>query len=142
MTRSSPLVHWPLILRLAGTDLDTSAAPGKNSRDGPSAERPRRRGGASGTAGRLDDVKEGLSRPLIVATAAGPAAAPGGAAEGDRDLFVAAHSGSGSSRGVSHACDTPLEEPDPLCAATNKSRSEEHTSELQSRRDIVCRLLL
>src|SRR5690349_24122931 len=30
----------------------------------------------------------------------------------------------------------------PLCAPTLALRSEEHTSELQSRRDLVCRLLL
>src|SRR5438874_2847109 len=29
-----------------------------------------------------------------------------------------------------------------LLAATRRGRSEEHTSELQSRRDLVCRLLL
>src|SRR5690349_24218083 len=28
------------------------------------------------------------------------------------------------------------------CSVTNRNRSEEHTSELQSRRDLVCRLLL
>src|SRR5690349_24199850 len=30
----------------------------------------------------------------------------------------------------------------PAPAGTSRSRSEEHTSELQSRRDLVCRLLL
>src|SRR5690349_22740398 len=30
----------------------------------------------------------------------------------------------------------------PGCAAGNDGKSEEHTSELQSRRDLVCRLLL
>src|SRR5699024_11962513 len=42
--------------------------------------------------------------------------------------------------------DTPLEdmgfEPDPGAVAHATLRSEEHTSELQSRFDIVCRLLL
>src|SRR5207249_11930181 len=32
--------------------------------------------------------------------------------------------------------------PNPNCKATLKGRSEEHTSELQSRFDLVCRLLL
>src|SRR5206468_5041180 len=38
----------------------------------------------------------------------------------------------------------PLAEPDAVSPprARNRSRSEEHTSELQSRSDLVCRLLL
>src|SRR5207249_9215995 len=47
---------------------------------------------------------------------------------------------------VSYACFSSAERPDggglPAAAALLISRSEEHTSELQSRFDLVCRLLL
>src|SRR5690349_23855381 len=41
--------------------------------------------------------------------------------------------------GSAHAVSTPLV---PDCRSPAGPRSEEHTSELQSRRDLVCRLLL
>src|SRR5438874_3332952 len=46
-------------------------------------------------------------------------------------------------RSVLHALNTLLQVRRVLVAGQNRNdRSEEHTSELQSRRDIVCRLLL
>src|SRR5579885_3766144 len=48
----------------------------------------------------------------------------------------------------SDVCSSDLERrrgtssPDSCCRASPRSRSEEHTSELQSRFDLVCRLLL
>src|SRR6266496_6608756 len=42
---------------------------------------------------------------------------------------------------ISHQCGPPLFASSRTCAHAD-GRSEEHTSELQSRRDLVCRLLL
>src|SRR5690349_22556400 len=43
---------------------------------------------------------------------------------------------------VRHFCRRPVPHVLPLCRSQGLERSEEHTSELQSRRDLVCRLLL
>src|SRR2546421_12806049 len=48
---------------------------------------------------------------------------------------------SGTATGYSSSSPTPPSRPNTCCCATI-SRSEEHTSELQSRSDLVCRLLL
>src|SRR5262245_12162875 len=61
---------------------------------------------------------------------------PGGAA--DRDLSVAPP-GLGVSTGLVPVVAPPANLP---CASGTKTRSEEHTSELQSLRHLVCRLLL
>src|SRR5437868_7339643 len=45
-------------------------------------------------------------------------------------------------RSVANALFGPDQQPDALERAPGQARSEEHTSELQSRFDLVCRLLL
>src|SRR5690349_23911745 len=57
-----------------------------------------------------------------------------------RDVLARARPRRRGARAVPHAAPAPRGRAcDPLRA---RSRSEEHTSELQSRRDLVCRLLL
>src|SRR5699024_11995242 len=48
----------------------------------------------------------------------------------------------GSSDSTKLATIAPNKQPAPVIFANNEDRSEEHTSELQSRFDLVCRLLL
>src|SRR5690606_41907825 len=45
-------------------------------------------------------------------------------------------------RGAAALCGAPPDACAPLCFRTGSRRSEEHTSELQSRENLVCRLLL
>src|SRR5690349_23908359 len=47
-----------------------------------------------------------------------------------------------SMRGSTNSCATLTRSPSDANALRSERRSEEHTSELQSRRDLVCRLLL
>src|SRR5690554_7300092 len=51
-------------------------------------------------------------------------------------------SSSGSSRAISSGSARPAQSSSEVCRAIAKARSEEHTSELQSRPHLVCRLLL
>src|SRR5438874_5782601 len=55
-----------------------------------------------------------------------------------RSIFVAGHNGMAGSAIVRRLRQEPCE----VLVAERADRSEEHTSELQSRRDLVCRLLL
>src|SRR3712207_9247445 len=61
-------------------------------------------------------------------------------------LFRSAHPGSARRRGWPRrsgtACTPPGRRSPPCCCACRAPRSEEHTSELQSRQYLVCRLLL
>src|SRR5258707_8340515 len=57
-------------------------------------------------------------------------------------LFRSSFTSPGSTKNPSTPCSTTSGTPPTLVASPKSSRSEEHTSELQSRQYLVCRLLL
>src|SRR5699024_12010568 len=105
---------------------DGREVPGAASLWGPGGLRPGP-GGASGADGRADDdLRERLESALTAALAAELAALESAGGDG-----VSA----GTHGRYTMTCLT-------LGRAVRVDRSEEHTSELQSRFDLVCRLLL
>src|SRR2546428_4980894 len=57
-------------------------------------------------------------------------------------LFRSVCEGSGKGIFVNNLCETPAQLRERVLFLLDRYRSEEHTSELQSRSDLVCRLLL